>query len=580
MDAQLAEGLGHHQSGRLADAERCYRALLTRQPQHADALHLLGVIAYQVGQVPASIELISRAIAIEPTAGLYFNNLGNALRRAGRIGEAAGAYEKAVELQPDHAEAWGNLGTIRRDQAMFEESILAYERALRLKPGFASARGDLATVLKDQGRVEEAISAYREALRADPTLVGPHSNLIYCLHASDHVAPERLSEEHIAWAKMHASQIKRHDHRNAREPDRRLRIGYVSGDLRDHPVARFIRPLLVERNRESFEITCYSTGTKSDEVTESLRATADAWYDATGATDAQLADGVRQHQIDILVDLGGHTGGGRLLAFARKPAPVQVTYLGYPNTSGLAAMDYRLTDALADPVGQTDAWHTESLIRLDGCFLAYTLVDELPILERDRANRPVTFGSFNNLAKISPTTLKLWTDVLNAMPDARMIIKATSLGDSPTMDRARKRFADAGLPMDRVELLGPARSQSEHLSTYARIDVALDTFPYNGTTTTCEALAMGVPVVSLSGRHHASRVGLSILSAAGFPNWSTPDPKRYVQIACELANQPVMDLRAKLRSSILCDGKRLVRSVEQAYRDAWKRWCNEGGKGQ
>jgi predicted O-linked N-acetylglucosamine transferase (SPINDLY family) len=281
--------------------------------------------------------------------------------------------------------------------------------------------------------------------------------------------------------------------------------------------------------------------------------------------------------VDILVDLAGHTGGGRLLAFARKPAPLQITYLGYPNTTGLPSIDCRITDALTDPVGESDRLHTEGLLRIDGCFLAYALLDELPpVAPRATSGEPLTFGSFNNLAKISPTTVRLWKDVLAACSGSRMIIKATSLGDSPTRELAAKRFASLGLPMDRVELIGPTATQQEHLATYARIDVALDTFPYNGTTTTCEALAMGVPVISLFGAHHASRVGLSILSAAGFEQWATNDSTCFVQAACGVANQAAsyrLALRDRLRASTLCDGRGIARKIESAYRTAWKAWC-------
>src|SRR5439155_17749019 len=350
------------------------------------------------------------------------------------------------------------------------------------------------------------------------------------LHASDRVSGEELFAEHRTWAARHAAPLRSQPPQRDRDPNRRLRIGYVSPDLRDHPVARFMLPILAHRDRQNFEVTCYSTAVRPDEMTARLRHHVDAWHDVAAMNDAQLAELVRAHRIDILVDLAGHTGEGHLVTFARKPAPVQMTYLGYPNTTGMAAMDYRITDALADPVGVADALHSEKLIRVEGCFLAYTLLDELPpVPSRDAG--PVTFGSFNHLSKISPTTLRLWADVLAAVPQARMIIKATSLGDGPTRTLAAERFAKLGLPMDRVELLGPGRTQEEHLRTYARIDVALDTFPYNGTTTTCEALAMGVPVVSFHGRHHGSRVGLSILSAAGLSDWTTDDPKRFVEAA-------------------------------------------------
>lgn len=594
----LHEGIANHQAGRLAEAERSYRAVLAAEPNHPDALHLLGVIAYQVKQWRPAIELIARAIALRPDVAMYHNNLGNALRGAGERDPAAAQYERAVTLDPNYAEAHANLGTIRRDQARFAEAVAAYERALAINPGLAAARGDLATALKDQGRVEEAIAQYRAAVSADRSLVEAHSHLLYALHASDRVTAGELFEEHLIWGERHARGVSAaNPARNDRawlgldrSPDRRLRVGYVSPDFRDHPVARFLRPVVEHRDRAQVEVVCYSGVNRPDEFTQQWSALADHWRDVAALNDRQLAEAIRNDHVDILVDLAGHTGGGRLLVFSRKPAPVQITYLGYPDTSGLAAMDYRITDALADPVGAADELHSETLLRIDGCFLAYAMLDELPPVGAREAGGGVVFGSFNNLAKISPTTVRLWAEVLAASPaspappappapspaPSRMIIKATSLGDPPTRELAAQRFAALGLPMDRVELLGPARTQEEHLRTYARIDVALDTFPYNGTTTTCEALAMGVPVVSLYGSHHASRVGLSLLSAAGFAQWATDDPKAFVRAACGVAEKSASlrrTLRERLRGSTLCDGRGIARKIESAYRTAWRTWC-------
>jgi protein O-GlcNAc transferase len=390
--------------------------------------------------------------------------------------------------------------------------------------------------------------------------------------------PQELFQEHLAWARHHASGFSpRNEHTEVRNPDRRsLRVGFVSPDFRDHPVARFLRPIVEHRNRAQFQFIAYSSVDRPDQVTAHLRVQFDEWYDVAPLDNAQLADVIRgQHKIDILIDLAGHTGGSRMSLFVRKPAPVQITYLGYPDTSGIPQMDFRITDAIADPVGVTDSLHTEKLLRLDGCFLAYTLLDDTAAASPLAPSRdgPIVFGSFNNLAKISPTTIRLWSGVLSVVPDARMLIKTTSLGDPPTLALTRDRFALLGLPMERVELLGPELTQTGHLAQYARIDVALDTFPYNGTTTTCEALSMGVPVVSLHGEHHASRVSLSILTAAGFPQWATDDSEKFVAIAKELAGQSRSlrpQMRDRLRASPLCDGQSLARRFESALRRAWQ----------
>jgi predicted O-linked N-acetylglucosamine transferase (SPINDLY family) len=359
-------------------------------------------------------------------------------------------------------------------------------------------------------------------------------------------------------------------HVNDPTPNRRLRIGHVSADFRDHPVARFLEPLIAHRDTAAFEIIAYSSVENPDEVTTSLRSRFDNWHDVAALNAGQLAELIRSHQIDILIDLAGHTSGGRLETFARKPAPVQMTYLGYPDTTGLTAIDYRITDALADPPG-AESRHTEQLARVEGCFLCYPWPQTEP--PRRATHGPITFASFNNLAKISPTTIRLWRDVLAAVPSSRMLIKTTSLGDAPTRAVVAERFARLGLPLERVELLGPAPTQPEHLATYARVTVALDTFPYNGTTTTCEALSMGVPVVSLFGEHHASRVGLSLLTACGLAAWATDDPKRFVEIAARLAEtRPTVSI---LRP----DPAGFTRTIERIYRDAWTRWCDQHSLG-
>ena len=312
----------------------------------------------------------------------------------------------------------------------------------------------------------------------------------------------------------------------------RIRICYVSADFREHPVARFLWPLIEHRDRSAFEVVCFSNVEKEDGVTRTYRSEVDEWHDITRLDDDAAAELIVSQKIDLLVDLSGNTAGSRLGIFALKPAPVQLTYLGYPNTTGMSAIDLRITDALADPIGAEQS-AVEGLARVDGCFLCYPLPATLPPIEPLPAatNGFVTFGSFNNLHKISPTTIRMWANVLHTLPTAKMIIKTTSLGDQGTMLPAAQRFAASGLPMERVQLLPPTRTESEHVAQYRLIDIALDTFPYCGTTTTCEALSMGVPVVSRFGGHHAARVGLSILSAAGHAEWATDDPARYVIIA-------------------------------------------------
>ena len=393
--------------------------------------------------------------------------------------------------------------------------------------------------------------------------------------------PDEILAEHRRWAQVHANVpggVPRYA--NSRDPARRLRVGYVSADFRSHAVGFFFEPLLANHDRNVVEAVCYSGVARPDATTERLRSMASQWRDIGGLSTEQVASMIRADGIDILVDLAGHTSGTRLKVFAHKPAPVQVTYLGYPTTTGLPVMDYRFTDELADPEGE-DVYYTEKLLRLPGAFLCYRPLDNcppvspLPAMEKGY----VTFGSFNNLSKISPSVISLWVKLLQEVPGSRLFVKNPSLTDTATRERYYGLLEKQGATRDRVELQGRTATQAEHLALYSRLDIALDTFPYNGTTTTCEAIWMGVPVITLAGQRHAGRVGVSILSNAGFGEWIARTPEQYITLAAGLAAdvKKLAALRANLRQrmsdSPLCDGQVFARKVETAYREIWRAWC-------
>jgi predicted O-linked N-acetylglucosamine transferase (SPINDLY family) len=331
------------------------------------------------------------------------------------------------------------------------------------------------------------------------------------------IEPTDVLAEHRRWSEQHTASLAndRQPHANSPDPNRRLRIGYLSPDFCRHSVAFFIESLLAAHDRSAFEILCYANVSQTDIITERLQGLADKWRDIVHLSDQQVAELVRADAVDILVDLVGHTVNNRLLVFARKPAPVQISYLGYPNTTGLSTIDYRLTDAWADPPGRADRFHTETLVRLQGGFLCYQPwpgtpeVSPLPALTSGH----ITFASFNNATKVNPEVIALWSKILRLLPNARLIMKALQLGDIGTRQRFAQLFEQNGVSMERVELLGWASSTAEHLELYNRVDIGLDPFPYNGTTTTCEALWMGVPVIVLAGNTHAARVGVSLLSS-------------------------------------------------------------------
>jgi protein O-GlcNAc transferase len=364
----------------------------------------------------------------------------------------------------------------------------------------------------------------------------------------------------------------------------RLRIGYVSGDFREHSVAYFVEPLLRGHDRTAVEVFCYADHRLDDAVTERLRGYADQWRPIAGMADDTVGELIRRDAIDVLVDLGGHSAENRLGVFARRAAPVQATWLGYPNTTGLAEIDYRLTDAVADPLGAADAWHAEKLVRVPGCFLCYGMPDVLPDVGAlpAEANGFVTFGSFNNLAKVSERTMRLWGRVLDAVPGSRLLLKYRSLADAGTRSVVAEMMTRCGINPGRVEMAGHAASREDHLRMYGRVDVALDTTPYCGTTTTCEALAMGVPVVTLAGDAHVSRVGASLMHAMGLWEMVAKSGEEYVGIAVTLAGDlermkaTRIGLRERMRASALCDQGGFSKVMETALREMVERSLGPG----
>lgn len=448
----------------------------------------------------------------------------------------------------------------------------AFGEALRLRPGYAAALDNQARAHRAMGRVSEAIATYRAALsvKADPST---HSNLLYALNFSPELGPDAVAQEHRDWGRRYADPLGGHAVRlDVAESPPVLRVGVMSPDFVDHAVAYFLEPLLAAHDPARVAFTCYSDVTKPDLVTGRLRRCVDRWRDIAGLSDEAVANLVRQDRVDVLIDLAGHTANNRLLVFARRPAAVQVTWLGYPNTTGVSAIDYRITDAVADPVGLTDGWHVEKLWRMPRAFLCYRPPDASPPVAPvpALASGRITFGSFSNITKVSAPCVRVWSDVLLRTPGARLRLKSRGLGDAELAAEIRARFGACGVARDRIELDGQLAPVAEHLGQYRDIDVALDPFPYNGTTTTCEALWMGVPVVTLAGQTHVARVGASLLAQIGHREWIADSADRYVEIALALAGSPSrlgsirQQLRDDLRGSPLCEERGFAREFEDA----------------
>jgi predicted O-linked N-acetylglucosamine transferase (SPINDLY family) len=566
--------------GQLDGAIAAYRQSIALKPSFADAHCNLGNALIDKGQFDEAIAASQQAITLRPGYAEAYSNLGNALKDLGRLDEAVAAYRQAFALRPGYAEAHYNLGIVLKAKGQLDEAIAAYRQAIASRPNFAEAHNNLGIVLESKGLLDEALAAYRQAVSLDPTDAYHHSNLVLTLnYHPDRDAGEILAE-HRAWSDRHARPLllEMIPHANERSPERALRIGYISADFRWHSVGHFFMPLLEHHDRSIAQIFCYSNVLHPDDMTERMSRSCDVWRNIVGLADEAVAQLVRSDGIDILVDLSGHTARNRLGVFARKPAPIQVTYLGYANTIGMTAIDYRLTDALADPRGMTDELNVEKLWRLPGCAWCYHPPEDAPDIQ-PRENGPITFGCFNAFAKINFKLTAIWAELLNRVPKSRLLLKSAGAGENSVQRRLTSQFAEYGIPDDRIEMLGLVDRPRRHLELYHRVDVALDTHPYHGTTTTCEALWMGVPVVSLAGRTHVSRVGLSLLNCIGLPELIAHSAEEYVSIAAGLARDlPRLaelrrTLRSRMRVSLLMDAPRFTRNIEAAYRGMWRTWC-------
>lgn len=577
-------GVALYDQGEFDAAIESYKKAIQLEPDVAEGYNNLGLVFRDQGKLDDAIEYYGKAIHIKPDYAEAHGNLGTALRDQGILGKAEECYRQAIHLKPDCAEIHGNLGTILRDQGRLGEAIECYQNALHLNPNYPEAHNNLGGTLRDQGKIDKAIECFQKELQLRPDLSFVHSNLLLTLHYNDTIDPIQLFSYHQQWAEQHASPVSKtpQSHINDKSPNRRLRIGYVSPDFRMHSVAYFIEPIISSHNPDTFEIICYSNVISPDSVTHRLKGLASCWRNIVGMSEERVADLIRNDQIDFLVDLAGHTAQNRMLLFAKKPAPVQVAYLGYPNTTGLGTMDYRITDNLADPTGQTDHLHAEELTRLPQSFLCYQPPEESPEVSKSPARNTgyVTFGSFNDRAKVTPEAVRIWSAILKSVSNSRLILKSKALNDIGTRQTLWEMFSKNGVVSERIELVGYLPFE-QHLKLYNRIDIGLDTFPYNGTTTTCEAMWMGVPVITLAGDFHASRVGASLLSNVGMPELVSASAEDYIEKAAKLANNldRLQDLRINLRPlmarSPLMDATDFTRALEAAYRQMWHRWCDQ-----
>lgn len=565
---------------RFDESERLYKEVLKIDPANTVAGHTLGVIAEMTGRNLDAIKRMHETVKYMPNDPSFFYNFGLMLQKQSRYNEAVKNYKEAVRLKPDYINALNNIGAILLITGKLSEAEEYLFKAIEVDKNYYMSYNNLGSVYKDQGRYEEAIENYRKALSIKPDDASSASNLLLTLCYVSEGNRDEVFHEHKQFEKRFTS-ISRIDvgDRKTKAADEPLSVGYLSPDFRTHSVSYFIEPILRHHDRSRFNIFCYADNGVSDNITKRLNGLCKNWRRIFGKKDDVVAEMIVNDGIDILVDLAGHSGYNRLPLFMRKPAPVQITYLGYPNTTGLSSMDYRISDEMTDPMGD-EKYYTEKLIRLSKGFLCYNPPQDAPAVSEPPSikNGYITFGSFNNLPKITPGVIETWVNILKKVPESRLLIKTKSFNDETVQRLYGGHFQRRGISPERLIFTGHAASLKEHLELYNRLDIALDTFPYNGTTTTLESLWMGVPVVVLAGAHHAGRVGVSILSRLGLNHMIAESPKQYIAICAFLAND--LDrlskfrkaLRRAVKESSLCDGKSFTAELERAYLEMWQNY--------
>ena len=577
------DALWLHQSGQLDKAESLYRQVLEMEPRHFECLHRLGMIACQKGDHFKAIDLISRAIALNDKVALYFSNLGVSQDRGGLPDAAIASYRRAVELQPQYVLALNNLGVLLHAQGLLGDAADCYRRILAVQPNDIAALNNLGNLLKDLGQAARAVACYRRALDSDPTFTEAASNIAVAVT----LIAEWSADEAFAATKQAGACFdslfgarQTQSHGNQRDPERRLRIGYLSPSLQNHVLAGNIEPLLRAHRRDRVAVHVYADVPHPDEVTRRLQGLADSWTFVHATPDAEVARRIMADGIDILINPIGHWAHNRLSVFALKPTPIQVSYLIQGLSSGMQSLDYAIGDPWINFDGAMQNYATENVVELPSGFQVTSfakewVIGDVPMM----ANGFVTFASFNNPTKLSDTTLELWAAVMARVPNSRLLIKGLMLDRAYSQGVLRQRLVALGIAPERVEMVG-FLTADEHMELHNRVDIILDTTPFSGGRTTEDALWMGVPVVTLIGDTICGRISYSHLGRIGAPELAVHSKAEYVELAVGLAETPDRlrhyrkTLRKSFATSSLLDADTHVTELEDAFRDMWRQWCD------
>lgn len=568
--------------GDMGSAATQFGIAIEREPTNGKAHGNLAAARFGLGDLAGAIESYRRAVAIDPGDVGALSNLGATLRENEEFDEAIEVLKKALQLDPQRADTYNNFGIALLGLNRNSESIVFFDHTLELDPTHVTAMTNLGNALRlyrGPVRSDDTISCYRRAIVLQPTKPDAYFNLMMALQYADTPTPQDVFDAHLQFALQFETPLKPlwEPHGNAPLPERRLKIGYVSGDLRNHSVAYFIEPILSNHDRSRFEVVCYHNHKTHDQVSERLARHVDDWQTVIGLTDEQFGRRIRADGIDILIDLSGHTAFNRLLTFARRPAPVQITFNGYPATTGLSSMDYRISDGVLDPEGMTDRYHSETVLRIPSVLLYRPEPESPDINALPALTRPhFVFACLNNLVKITPRAIRVWAQILMRKPGSKLMLG--NLGDENLRQRFIAMFADGGIDASRL-ILKPPMSLKAYLELHHEIDLGLDPFPYNGGTTSNHSMWMGVPLVTLAGRSAVSRCTTAVMTVAGLPQFIATSEEDYIERALELSDDLAgldmirRTMRSRLSTSTPDGHQETTRHFESALRAAWRNWC-------
>jgi len=584
--AKIQQARQYFESGKQEQARAFLARALQQNPSHPDLCNAMSLVLLALGQVDLALYNAERAVEGRPKDPGFLTNLGNALAQVGKHAKALDAYTRVLAVQPDSIAARLGTSHMLRMGHRFTESLEQLYLLQPIAPNDTEVVSSIAFLLVKMGRADEAAAVAEQCLSVHP---GDHGCTAALAHALNYAASgtgPRVLQAHMAFGQRVTETYARRwsTYPNRPDPDRRLRIGLLSHDFYRHPIAYFIEPLLRHHDRHSFEIICYFTGPYGDDITSRLKPLADGWKHLPVTQYTKIADEIYKDGVDVLVELAGLAANHNMPVMAMQPAPVQVDYLGYPCTTGLSTIGHRIVDGVTDSAGY-EAYSSERLTRIDPAFLCYQAPFDAPEVgprTRGELNNAwtVTFGSFNSLPKINPPVIAAWARILREVPGSGLILKALEYEDPLLSKDVHARFQREGILPDRIKMIGLKAGFVDHLDLYRHVDIALDPFPYNGTTTTFEALWMGVPVVTVTGDRHVARVSTMILRNLGLPELIASDTESYIKIATSLATDTsrIADyrrtLRGRLAASVLCDGPAYARRMQTALRDMWRDWCS------